>query len=235
MRNTIYAYNKGVVYMANDLVMTPLMDVEMISLRRSGRIAKIQQDKQSATIKQGEEQKVKKPRKTNPTKTKKEIKPQQVIKKKQAVKRTRKNAIDMLLNAQDMSQIKINHLFTLVKRYCPFEERSFKYSILQTILKSYKQIGIQNTLHDLSTHMPKVVQYLSMQYNIIAVQDALDSMFAFPELMLQSKTPQKIQPYGLDDLVGMMASTCITDSTQGTICNTQEDDLSALFKRCSLL
>jgi hypothetical protein len=211
--------------MANVLAMTPLMDAEMIVVRRSERIAKIQKDKQIA----------KELGKHDESKTKKEIKPKQAITKKRATQKTCKaraltvkKTMDIFLTAQDMSQIKIKHLFTLIKRYCPSEERGFKYSILQTILKSYKQIGIQNTLHDLSTHMPKVVQYLSVQYNIIAVQDALNSMFAFPELMLSSQTPQEIKEFqGLDDLVGMMASTHITASAK-------DDDISALFARCSL-
>lgn len=223
--------------MANELAMTcmssvtPRMDVDMIELRRSERIAKIQQDKQNANepVKQNE---VKKPKKTN----KKEIKPKQAIKKKPATQKTRKalkTAIDILLTANDMSQIKINHLFTLIKKYCPVEERSFKYSILQTILKNYKQIGIQNTLQDLSTHMPKVVQYLSAQYNVIAVQDALNSMFAFPELMQSHPTlKQSQEAQCVDDLVAMMATTRISVSTHKY---SNYDDLSALFAKCSLL
>lgn len=209
------------------------MDVTMITLRRSERIAKLQQSKQISK----ELGEVKKPRKMKKT----NIKPKQVIKTNLAKQKTRKTqkilkiAMDIFETAQDMSQIKINHLFTLIKKRCPIEERSFKYSILQTILKSYKKIGIQNTLQDLSTHMPKVVKYLhlSEHYNIIAVQDALNSIFTFPELMLSSQkkehTQQTLNTLGLDDIVGMMANTHISQK------HLNENDLSALFSRCSVV
>ena len=216
-----------------------VLDVEMLTLRRSERIAKLQQEKnckqQSTALKVSDitTNGISKPKKEQ----RKAIatKPKRAIQKKQSTKATKekgKKAIDYLLVAEDLSQIKINHLFTLIKKYCPTEERELKYSILQTILKTYKQIGIKNNLQDLSSNIHKVAYYLSSQYNIVVMQDTLMSMLSFPELMLSAPQSQSTQlvPCGLDDLIGMMANTQITKTVNVRI----DDDLSTLFAGCHI-
>jgi hypothetical protein len=209
----------------------PSLDVEMLSLRRSERIAKIQQDKESKAfiVVETTSKPKKEPRMVSATK---QSKPKRVIQKKHTTKTTKaksKKAIEYLLAAEDLSQVKINHLFTLIKKYCPIEERELKYSILQTILKTYKQIGIKNTLQDLSANVQKVACHLSSQYNIVVVQDTLTSLLSFPELMLPSTQNQTSQlSPGLDDIIGMMANTQITSV------NVAPDKLSTLFARCCI-
>ena len=213
------------------MAMVPSLDVEMLTLRRSERIAKIQQDKQCKQSKAIIVVKTtSKPKKVSAT-TQPKPQPMRAIQKKQSTKTTKaksKKAIEYLLTAENLSQVKINHLFTLIQKYCPVEERELKYSILQTILKTYKQMGIKNTLQDLSNNIHKVACHLSSHYNIVVVQDTLTSLLSFPELMLPStQTPQLSQ--GLDDIIGMMANTQITRSV-----NVAPDELSTLFARCCI-
>ena len=209
----------------------PSLDVEMLTLRRSERIAKIQQDKQSKAIIAVKT--TSKPKKVSAT-TQPKPKPMRVIQKKQSTKTTKeksKKAIEYLLTAENLSQVKINHLFTLIRKYCPIEERELKYSILQTILKTYKHMGIKNTLQDLSNNIHKVACHLSSHYNIVVVQDTLTSLLSFPELMLPSTQNQTSQSLfqGLDDIIGMMANTQITKSA-----NVAPDELSTLFAQCCI-
>jgi hypothetical protein len=217
------------------MAMVPSLDVEMLSLRRSERIAKIQQDKErkqpkAVIVVKTTSKPKKEPRKVSAIT---QQKPKRTIQKKNTTKITKaksKKAIEYLLAAEDLSQVKINHLFTLIKKYCPIEERELKYSILQTILKTYKQIGIKNTLQDLSANVQKVACHLSSHYNIVVVQDTLTSLLSFPELMLPSTQNQTSQlSPGLDDIIGMMANTQITRSA-----NVAPDDLSTLFAKCCI-
>jgi hypothetical protein len=205
----------------------PSMDVEMLTLRRSERIAKLQQSKEFNVVNKTK----KEPKKVNDAN---QTKPKRAIKKKQSTKTCKdkcKKAIDCLREAEDLSKVKINHLFTLIKKYCPSEERTVKYSILQTILKTYKKIGIKNTLQDLTSNVQKVARYLSSDYDMVVVQDTLTSLLSFPELMLlstQNQTSQLSQG-GLDELIGMMANTNITSMN-----TTIDDDLTALFAGCHI-
>jgi hypothetical protein len=205
----------------------PSMDVEMLTLRRSERIAKLQQSKEFNVVNKTK----KEPKKVNDAN---QTKLKRAIKKKQSTKTCKdkcKKAIDCLREAEDLSKVKINHLFTLIKKYCPSEERTVKYSILQTILKTYKKIGIKNTLQDLTSNVQKVARYLSSDYDMVVVQDTLTSLLSFPELMLlstQNQTSQLSQG-GLDELIGMMANTNITSMN-----TTIDDDLTALFAGCHI-
>ena len=213
----------------------PSMDVEMLTLRRSERIAKLQQDK---ILKQHSNTVVvmsttkKEPKKVIGTK---QTRPKRVIQKKQSIKTCKdkcKKTIDCLREAEDLSQVRINHLFSLIKKYCPVEERAMKYSILRTILKTYKQIGIKKTLQDLTSNVQKVACYLSSNYDMVVVQDTLTSLLSFPELMLLSTQKQSLQlpQCGLDELIGMMANTTISTSVTATT----DDDLSRLFAGCHI-
>lgn len=200
------------------------LDTEMLTLRRSERIANLQRkhlELKLGVVELGVEKK------------KSTIKPKSVIKKPRSVsksKTAKKLITDFLETSDDMSHIKINHLFALVKKYChDVDDRNFKYDILKSIIKNYRKIGIKNNLMELSINSNKIVQYLIMTTNftqrtLVDLQDALYSILSYPELMLPTQSNTSCS-YTIDDLINKI--NCINIDTPSV-------DLASLFTKCSL-
>jgi hypothetical protein len=193
-------------------------DVEMFTLRRSERIAKLQEKKKQLAEKQEVVQP--KPRCT--------IKPQTAVKKKQNRKKVKPSIIELITNTDDLEKIKINHLLPLVEKHCSDNtERTFKCKIINIILKNYKKIGIRNNVKDLSLHVNKVSYCLHMMNvglsSVVDIQDALTSIMLFPELPVN--TP--IATNSVDELVGLLQQ-------MNTNTTSIDSSLTSLFEKFSL-
>lgn len=178
-----------------------------MELRRSARIAALKLKKEGS-----EQQK-----NTPPLKTSK------VIKKTPRVRKEKK------IDWNDIMKIKLNQLFPLIKQYSiNEEEKNFKYSLLQLILKNYKKIGIKNNFIDFKENLQKVVEYLYLilpdDYNLIQIQDSLNDICSYPELSQSMSNTSNI-----DDIISLMLNCNLKQTPKNNI-----GELCLLFSNCNM-
>jgi len=196
-------------------------DVEMLTLRRSPRIAEKQRlqfvENISAlnTFVKKELPKAKTPRKKGNDVDKMNV-DLQIKKKTQKIKKTRKNNKKITNKFANLETTKFNDVFPLIKKYSLTEdEKNEKYIILQTIIKKRKALNISNLLTEMYIHKNNIVVYL---YN-----ELLQSEYSFTLDVISNHLNDILSYREIDDLDSVI-------NNKETVENQMKDDLQEIEK-----
>lgn len=153
--------------MAPSKTKTASMEVD-VPLRRSARIAKIQEVQQKQEV----------------------IVPPPVIKKTQKrvspVKKTTEKVMkDCIKQLPDFNTIKISDVLKLVKAYAKTDnERKLYNSVVQHIVRNTRNLQINNLIKDVYDNRATVITYVCkcMQLSFETVDDILDTILSYAEI-----------------------------------------------------
>jgi hypothetical protein len=172
-------------------------DVEMLTLRRSPRIAEKQRLQFVAnlsafnTFEKKETPSRKAPKSKTPRKKGNDVKMNVDIKMKKTrkAKATKKikKTVDKFV---DLEKTKLNDIFPLIKKYSSNEdEQNVKYFILQKLIKKRKAMNINNLLTEMYIHKNKIVTYLynellqsEYEFTLDVISNHLNDILSYKEV-----------------------------------------------------
>lgn len=204
--------------MTSTVAIVDVQDVEMQTIRRSERIAQLEQLKNITKVSTPSQETAPKKKRSCRKTNKKSAVAKKVIApktKKEYIKKTRK-VIDKFLIIET---VKISDLFSLVKKYSmTMVEQKFKYILLQTILKNLKELDIKNSVLDMYKHRIRIAEILS-----IKISNTLADVMA-----------------NIEDILGYTEISILEDNAYHSIENCEvvmEDSVDCLldmFNSCSI-
>ena len=198
------------------------VDVEMQTIRRSERIAQLEQQKIMQKVSTPSKETAPK-KKQSTRKANKKITPVKRIvspkTKKEYIKKTRK-IIDKFLIIES---VKISDLFSLVKKYSmTMVEQKFKYMLLQTILKNLKEFNIKNNVVDMYKCRIRIAEILSIKVSktLADVMTNIEDMLGYSEICVIEDKPycpiengEVVMEDSIDCLMDMFSSCSIKATT----------------------
>ena len=168
------------------------VDVEMQTIRRSERIAQLEQQKTMQKVSTSSKETATKKKRTSQKANKKIT---HVVKKvvapktkKEYIKKTRK-IIDKFLIIES---VKISDLFSLVKKYSMTTvEQKLKYMLLQTILKNLKEFNIKNNVVDMYKCRIRIAEILSIKVSktLADIMSNIEDMLGYSEICVIEDKP----------------------------------------------
>jgi hypothetical protein len=172
--------------MTSTLAIVDVQDVEMQTIRRSERIAQLEQLKNITKVSTSSQETAPKKKRSCRKTNKKSAVAKKVIApktKKEYIKKTRK-VIDKFLIIET---VKISDLFSLVKKYSmTMVEQKFKYMLLQTILKSLKELDIKNSVLDMYKSRIRIAEILSIKVSktLVDVMANIEDILGYTEISI---------------------------------------------------
>jgi hypothetical protein len=173
-------------------------DVEMLTLRRSPRIAEKQRLQFVAnlsafnTFEKKETPSRKAPKSKTPRKKGNDVVKMNVdVKMKKTRKATATKKIKKTVDKfVDLEKTKLNDIFPLIKKYSSNEdEQNVKYFILQKIIKKRKAMNINNLLTEMYIHKNKIVTYLynellqsEYEFTLDVISNHLNDILSYKEV-----------------------------------------------------
>lgn len=194
------------------------VDVEMLQLRRSDRIAALEARKNIAPTPTP----VSAPQPSAQTKKKSSIR--KSAKKTKSgegvvmrVKRTKNKKVPKKKSISKKSISKISDMFGLAKKYskCLYDLNN-KYAILKSILATRKDLEIQNSINDLFKHHVRIATHLAIKgvkteectLGFQQIENHIHTMLDYPEILLleveeehDRTSSQQMQVDGVNDLI----------------------------------
>lgn len=183
--------------------MDNIRDVEMLTLRRSPRIAEKQRqqlvENLSAfnTFAKKEKSSQKIPKARTPRKKENDVAKMnvdvQIKKKTRKTKTNKKNNKKIIDKFVNLEKTKLNDIFPLIKKYSLTEgEKNEKYVIVQTIIKNRKALNINTLLTEIYIHKNNIILYL--------YKELQQSEYSFPLDVVSNHLNDILSYREIDDL-----------------------------------
>lgn len=204
-----------------------MADVQMQELRRSERLAALEQLKKQIPTVTLEPAKKKVSRRKQKTKSSDDVVMKAVsqVKKSQKGKKTGKSTTPKKLKDR-MQLVKLNDVFSLIKKYSvTSDERNTKYSILKAVLSVRKDIGISNTIQDFTKHHSRIIARIvakgvKVKDALLAYEDVdthMRCILDYPEFHLldehnKNEEIQAMEMDTLDSLVNTMSELGVSET-----------------------
>ena len=211
------------------------VDVEMQTIRRSERIAQLEQQKKipkvSTPSQETAPKKKRSSRKANKKITHVVTKIIAPKTKKEYIKKTRK-IIDKFLIIES---VKISDLFSLVKKYSMTTvEQKFKYMLLQTILKNLKEFNIKNNVIDMYKYRIHIAEILSIKVSktLADVMANIEDMLGYSEICVIDDKPY--YPIENGEVVMDDSIDCLMDMFNSCSIKATMPSLDALLARLNI-